>query len=272
MTETFSHWIGRETLQSDVITPRLVAQWRATLSPFLFDFDGMSPLGLHWALAPILPSMSGLGPDGAEAKGLFLPPVPLPRRMWAGGLIESFAPLRPGAEVTRRSTISDISWREGRSGKLCLVSIAHVFTGAGQTLLRERQDLVFRQARPRSDPAVAAAFDADLAWTIDIDAPLLFRLSALTFNSHRIHYDHPYAVDQEGYAGLVAHGPLQAALLLNQAACLLQRVPRRFEYRCLAPLIAGQLAQVESRRRGAAVSGRIRDAAGVATIKATATS
>ena len=271
VTDSFSDCIGRETTRQDTIAARLVAQWRATLAPFLFEAHNAAPPCIHWCVAPALPAQRDLGPDGAEARGVFLPPIPLPRRMWAGGLIEFFAPIEIGSDLTRRSVISDIKWREGRGGELCLVSVSHELTDARQLLLRERQDLVFRESAPPKPKAIAPDVAARLTWTVDLNSTLLFRFSALTFNAHRIHFDHPYAVDVEGYSGLVVHGPLQAALLLNQAACLLGAVPRRFEYRCVAPLIAGQHAKVESWNTADAVSGRIRTAEGVATIEATAT-
>jgi 3-methylfumaryl-CoA hydratase len=107
-------------------------------------------------------------------------------------------------------------------------------------------------------------------WRVDMTPQLLFRFSAFTFNGHRIHYDYPYAVNEEGYDGLVVHGPLQAALVLNQISTVLGHVPRRFDYRCVAPLIAGQTTDVETRREGQAIVARIRNAAGITTIEATA--
>lgn len=268
MTNDFQDWIGRRASRHDGVTQRLIDAWRAMLSPHLFTGPGFA--GLHWALAPPLPEARDLGPDGAERKGAFLPPIPLPRRMWAGGAIESFAPFSVGGRIERHSTLSDLKWREGRSGRLCLASISHEFLCEGSLCVRERQDLVFREPASATEPAPSPPRDADLVWRVDLTPVLLFRFSALTFNSHRIHYDHPYAVETEGYAGLVTHGPLQAALLFNQAACLLGHVPRRFDYRCVAPLIAGQHCEAASRRDGHGCAGWIRDSAGVITCEATA--
>lgn len=271
MIEDFASWIGRRVCRRDIVTERLLAEFRATLSPFLFDSGGKeTPPGLHWALAPATPASTDLGADGAEAKGLFLPPIPLPRRMWAGGSVETLAPLTLGLVVERQSVITDIRHREGRSGALCIVSITHEIVAAGRTMLREIQELIFRapgsagkSGRPEP-PQIAS----DLTWRVPLTATLLFRFSAMTFNGHRIHYDQPYAVEAEGYAGLVVHGPLQASLLLNQAAVLLARTPSRFEYRCLAPLIAGGVAELRTWADGEQVRGVILDSTGAPTCEA----
>lgn len=271
MAEDFTSWIGRRITRRDVVTERLLAEFRATLHPFLFDSGNKdAPPGLHWALAPATPVSTDLGLDGAEAKGLFLPPIPLPRRMWAGGSVETFAPLTLGQAVERQSVIADIRHREGKSGSLCIVSITHEIAAAGRTILREKQELIFRgpgSAGKAGQPA-PSELGSGLTWQMPLTPILLFRFSAMTFNSHRIHYDQPYAVEAEGYAGLVVHGPLQASLLLNQAAVLLGKTPAHFEYRCLAPLIAGGTAELRTWIDGAQVKGVILDSGGVPTCEA----
>ena len=187
------------------------------------------------------------------AKGEFLPPVALPRRMWAGGRIETLAPLRTGDEVTRHSTIGDVTWKDGRSGPLCFVAVDHELVTARGVALRERHNIVYREAakpgaEPPSAPAPAEPRPADLAWTVEADPVLLFRYSAITFNSHRIHYDQPYVTGIEGYAGLVVHGPIQATLIMNIIATLSGGEPIRLDYRGLAPLIAGEAFQVKAKR------------------------
>lgn len=248
----FKDWIGRSSVRKDVVTLRLLAEYRATMSPFLFlpkDAEECPP-GLHWGMAPATPFAGETGPDGAEAKGLFLPPIPLPRRMWAGGAIESVRPLRVGLAVQRTSTILDIKFREGRAGRLYVLSIGHDIADADGLLIRERQDLVYREGAPKSVESGGTAIAADgSSWTVDPTPLLLFRFSAFTFNGHRIHYDVDYA-KEEGYPGLVVHGPLQAALMLNLAASELGQVPARFEYRCVAPLFAGSPFQVQSYSAG----------------------
>lgn len=247
-------WIGKTEEATDLITPRLVASYEATFCPHLAPCgEGEAPLALHWCLAPPIAPMRELGQDGHPAKGRFLPPVPLPRRMWAGGRIETIAPLRSGDAVTRRSTIGDVTFKEGRSGPLCFVAVAHEIVSPRGLALRERHDIVYREASglgggPSPAPAPAEPRSADLTWTVEASPVLLFRYSALTFNGHRIHYDHPYVTGVEGYAGLVVHGPIQATLIMNIIATLSGGAPIRLDYRGLAPLIAGETFQVKAKR------------------------
>jgi len=194
----------------------------------------------HWLYFLPARPQSEIGPDGHPHRGGFLPPVPLPRRMWAGGGLEFIAPLHVGQRVTRRSMIKDVRMKEGRTGPLVFVTVEHEIHAEGRCAIRERQDIVYRDP-PRADEAAPnpQQAPADAAWVRSItpDPVVLFRYSALTFNGHRIHYDRPYATGEEGYPGLVVHGPLTATLLLD----LLQReVPtaqvRTFEFRAMKPL------------------------------------
>lgn len=247
-------WIGRTEEGSDIVTPRLIASYAATFAPHLFPCAaGDAPLALHWCLAPPIAPMSALGADGHPAKGDFLPPVPLPRRMWAGGSIETLAPLRAGDLVTRRSRIGDVSAKEGRTGPLCFVAVDHELSTPRGLALCERHDIVYREATslPATAPAptVAEPQPADLVWEVEAGPVLLFRYSALTFNGHRIHYDQPYATQEEGYDGLVVHGPIQATLMLNIAATLAGHSTLRLDYRGVSPLIAGAAFRVKARRR-----------------------
>lgn len=245
MTHDFSDWIGRSITRSDVATPRLMAEYRAAMAPYLFEASDVSlcPPGLHWGLAPAMPAYASCAPDGSEAKGQFLPPIDLPRRMWAGGSIETLKPIEVGQSIERLSTISDIRKRDGKTGPLYLLSVQHEFSTDGDVLIRERQDLVFRDAASKLVLPAAAASPVAGDWMVEATPLLLFRFSAFTFNGHRIHYDAPYAAE-EGYPGLVVHGPMQAALMLNLAAARLGAVPRQFEYRCVAPLLAGPIFAV----------------------------
>ena len=253
-------WLGRTRESTDTLTPRLVEAYRATLSPHLAPVaPGAVPPAIHWCLAPEAVAVSRVGPDGHPLTGDFLPPLPLPRRMWAGGRIETVGALELGDHVVRHSKIAAISRKEGRSGTLGFVSIEHEFTTGRGMAIRERQDLVYREPAPTpsgetpADPTRAAEAapptDCDQAWTVAASPVLLFRYSALTFNSHRIHYDLPYATGVEGYTGLVVHGPLQASLLLNLATMLGGSTPRAFDYRGVAPLIAGGVFFVCARRQ-----------------------
>lgn len=246
--ESFAGWIGRSVIRDDVATPRLLAEYLATMRPYLFEAGNgaVCPPGFHWGLAPATPAMDELAEDASEAKGLFIPPIPYPRRMWAGGAVETLAPIALNAAVRRVSTIADIQHREGRTGRLYFVSVTHEIKSDGVLAVRERQDLVFREEASQTSPGTGAPVTADgMSWTVTPSPALLFRFSAFTFNGHRIHFDAPYAA-REGYPGLVVHGPLQAALMLNQAAASLGTVPRRFDYRCLAPLFGGTDFQVRT--------------------------
>ncbi|ECB6741087.1 protein dehydratase, partial [Salmonella enterica subsp. enterica serovar Panama] len=222
----FAEWIGRTSESEDVVSDRLVESFCATLGPYLTPRQGdQAPLGIHWCLSPAIAPMAALGEDGHPARNLSLPPVPLPRRMWAGGVLEFLAPLPVGAAVRRRSTIADISRKFGKSGDLWFVAVEHDYLAQSGVAIRERQDIVYREAAsPNQNKTAAAGAVASIerkaarGVAIEISPTLLFRYSALTFNGHRIHYDYPYATGVEGYSGLVVHGPLQATLLLNLAA------------------------------------------------------
>lgn len=265
-------WVGRSMEATDDLTPRLVAEYRVTLDPHLAPVGpGEAPLALHWCLAPPMTPMAEVGPDGHAARGGFLPPVPLPRRMWAGGEVEFLAPLRVGDRVTRRSRIESVRVKEGRTGRLCFVAVRHEVSGGDGPALSERHDIVYRDVTAGGPPPPPAApRAADLAWRVDASAVLLFRYSALTFNSHRIHYDHPYVTGVEGYPGLVVHGPLQATLLLNLAATLGGRAPRRFTYRGLSPVFGGDTLAVEGVRTPGGVECWTRGAAGHTAMSAEA--
>ena len=218
-----SSWISRRSESVDWVTASRVAAWNATLDrddPFPADGDAAPPL-FHFALFPPLVRQSALGPDGHARRGGFLPPVPLPRRMWAGGRFRFRAPLRVGERVELVSVIERVEEKRGRSGPLVFVTVRHAISGAGGLCLEEEQDLVYRDA-PRPGEATPAAMEAAPAapsapWQRQIapDDVLLFRYSALMFNAHRIHYDRRYATEVEGYPGLVVHGPLLATLLVD---------------------------------------------------------
>lgn len=241
--QSFAEWIGRSTEAEDILTNRLVASFRAIFGDHLAAVpDGAAPLGIHWCLSPAIVPAEAIGPDGHPAKNRDLPPIPNPRRMWAGGEIETFSPLAVGETVRRVSTIRDISRKTGRSGDLWFVTISHEYFGGDGLAIRDRQDIVYRQPAAPSQraPEPEMAGESYETRVIDPDPVLLFRYSAITFNGHRIHYDLPYATGEEGYAGLVVHGPLQATLLFNMAARNGDRVPTRFSYRGLSPAFAGQ--------------------------------
>jgi 3-methylfumaryl-CoA hydratase len=237
-------WIGRTTRASDIVTAQLVKGLRATLFLPLGEpkTGDAAPFTVHWCLAPPVAPASELGADGHPSRGGFLPPVPLPRRMWAGGELEFFDTLRVGDEVTRSSHIKDVSLKTGSTGMLCFVAVDHEITTPRGIAIRERHDIVYRDVTPASSAPAKAAGPAPKAQhseTHFADPVLLFRYSALTFNGHRIHYDRDYVTKVEGYPGLIFHGPMQAALLVEFAAKLRDRVPKTFAYRGVQPLFEG---------------------------------
>ena len=232
-------WIGREQQDSEILTPALVRQFNATFNRDLTVNTGdEAPLLIHFCLTQPTAATDSLGEDGHPARGGFLPPVPLPRRMWAGGSINFYGPIHIGETVTRRSVITDVTLKQGRTGALCFVTVAHDVISNGLKVLTERQDIVYRGVSPtgQAAPATAPAETGDFTCQIAPTAPLLFRYSALTFNGHRIHYDKPYATQVEGYPGLIVHGPMQATLLCQYAADIRGQMPRRFKFRSLSPI------------------------------------
>ncbi|RLQ87912.1 FAS1-like dehydratase domain-containing protein [Notoacmeibacter ruber] len=246
--EVLNGWVGRSEVAEDTVTPGLIERFRATLGPWLFRGEQVDtlPLGGHWCLAPPSAPLGALGPDGHPERGGFLPPVPFENRMWAGGALSFHGPVAANDRVVRASRIAKITPKRGRSGPLVFVSVEHAYHVGDRLAVEERQDLVYRPLHKSSvakgeggeGPGPADAFTGDPV--------TLFRYSALTFNGHRIHYDYPYATREEGYAGLVVHGPLQATLLMNAAAERLKTGALRFEYRGLAPLIVGQPVSIDA--------------------------
>jgi 3-methylfumaryl-CoA hydratase len=213
---------GRAQVQTDRIEGARAGALMAALGQELTFADGdEAPLLSHWLHFWDVRPPTGLGVDGHPAGGDFLPPVPLPRRMWAGGRLRFERPLQIGSTVTRRSTIRSVTEKHGRTGAMIFVTVEHVLTDAKGTLIAEEQDIVYRDAPAPGATAVPprqnSAELADWREEVHADPVLLFRYSALTMNGHRIHYDRDYAVGREGYAGLVVQGPLQATLLAHLA-------------------------------------------------------
>ncbi len=181
------------------------------------DGDALPPLW-HWLHFLSATPLAGVGPDGHAARGGFLPPVPLPRRMWAGSRFRFDEALRIGAVLRKVSTVTRVEHKEGRTGDLVFVTVRHEIGPAGAVHVEEEHDIVYRAAATPGAPAptpARAPEDSAFSRVIRPDPVLLFRYSALTFNGHRIHYDQPYATGVEGYPGLVVHGPLIATLLLD---------------------------------------------------------
>nr|WP_256869374.1 MaoC family dehydratase N-terminal domain-containing protein [Sphingobium lactosutens] len=195
---------------------------------------------VHWCLAPAIVGLDQTGEDGHPRRGGFLPPVPLPRRMWAGGEVTFDGDIAIGDAIERRSRVRDVAFKQGRSGPICLVTVDHEIWREGRCLVRERQDIVYlEQAAPSGGQPSPAASVPETRRDIVATPELLFRYSALTANSHRIHYDRTYAQEREGYRGLVVHGPLQAGLLANFVEEALNVRITGFSYRAISPLIDG---------------------------------
>lgn len=236
---TLRDWIGRQDHATELLTPTLVARLGATMDRETDLDDGaVAPLLVHHCLCQPAAPTAALGPDGHPARGGFLPPVPLPRRMWASSDIRFHGPLRIGDVVSRRSEVTDITAKEGRSGSLCFVIVTHEISTPTGPALTEEQTIVYRGAS-RSKPAPTPAPTGAERRSMGTEPERLFRFSALTFNSHRIHYDAPYATETENYPGLVVHGPLQAMALAQFAADLRGAPPARFRFRGLTPMISG---------------------------------
>jgi 3-methylfumaryl-CoA hydratase len=258
----FNAWIGRETRAEDRLDEALADRWLAT-----FDLPPptarIMPQGIHLALCtPQAPSAT-LGEDGHPQRDTspqsFLPPFPMPRRMWASSKMQFVAPIAIGAVVERSSRVVSVSEKEGGSGRLAFVDVEHVTRSNGTVAVIETQTLVYRDAAPPdaplSPPPPGEARFSPEGWdahrSITPDARLLFRYSALTFNTHRIHYDAPYARDVERYRGLVVHGPLTASLLLQLAAKELgENRLRSFAFRGLSPAIADEPLHLVLRKAG----------------------
>ena len=217
-------WQGKSDTLSDFLTAMPVAALSATLDrddPAPAAGTALPPLW-HWLYFLPHARQSEIGPDGHPQRGGFLPPVPLPRRMWAGGRLrwDATNPLRVGQEVQRTSTIQSIQHKAGRSGELLFVLVQHQLRNAQGRALTEEHDIVYRSAAQPGEAAPAPQkppLDGQAVWSRSItpDDVLLFRYSALTFNGHRIHYDRKYVTEVEGYPGLIVHGPLIATLLLD---------------------------------------------------------
>jgi 3-methylfumaryl-CoA hydratase len=244
MQLNLADWIGRTETTTDTVTATPCAALAATLDREPERPAPGTPLPAlwHWLYFLPLPRRSAIGPDGHPQRGSFLPPVPLPRRMWAGSQLEFRTPLVIGDAVTRTSTIADVAEKSGRSGPLVFVKVRHDIRRDDQPepAIVEFHDIVYREA-PRTDepPPQPTAAPLHPAWELEWvpDDVLLFRYSALTFNGHRIHYDRRYVTEVEGYPGLIVHGPLLATLLLDLVRRRLpDAVVTRFEFKAVRPV------------------------------------
>ena len=245
--DDLQQWIGRTEVAEDDVSLAHARGLVAMLDrdPALVTAGTPLPECWHWIYFRPAASQSELGSDGHARRGGFLPPIELPRRMWVGGRIRFLTPLVIGRGAVRRSTITSISSKTGRSGELVFVTIRHDIGTPDHVAIQEEQDLVFRSPpppgeTPRSEPAPAPP---DWIERVQTDPVLLFRFSALTYNGHRIHYDHPYVTGVEGYPGLIVHGPLTALLLMDAATRHREASSGRvlgYQYRAVSPLFVGE--------------------------------
>ncbi|WP_084398955.1 FAS1-like dehydratase domain-containing protein [Henriciella aquimarina] len=239
--EALQAWVGHEESRSDKVGETALTQFRCTLEDHLVERDiEVVPPGFHWTLFPPIAPTTELGEDGHPRTVGLLPEMPLPARMWAGGTVVLRAPLQPGDEVVRNTQVSSIEAKAGGSGPLIFVKLDHEAFVGERAVISETQNLVYRNP---SAPAATASLQGESEGTpFRTNTCQLFRYSALTFNSHRIHFDQAYARDVEGYPDLVVHGPLQATMMLNYLAKSLGHARIGLRYRGVSPLYVNERA------------------------------
>ncbi|MBB3034175.1 FAS1-like dehydratase domain-containing protein [Alteriqipengyuania lutimaris] len=276
----WSDWVGREARAADRLDEALAARWLATLDRSPPETPAM-PQGIHFCLCTPQAPTAMLGEDGHPARSddpaSLYPPIDLPRRMWAGSEIEFLTPLALGDRIDKLSRVVSIEEKEGRSGRLAFLKLEHAITANGEPAIREEQTLVYREAAPADAPLVPpevtdSRFDPTAWDRIETIAPteaLLFRFSALTFNTHRIHYGAPYAREVERYRGPVVHGPLIATLLLKLAGDVLgENRVRHFGFSARSPAIVGDKLHLALRHSGDALELAALDDAGTVLTQA----
>ena len=268
--EKLKEWVGRTQAMEDFAAPFPVRALTASLDekdPDPRRGDPLPPLW-HWLYFLETAPASRIGPDGHAERGDFLPPVPLPRRMWAGSrFVFDGAPLKVGQDIRRVSRIKSVEPKTGSTGDMMFVTVEHAVSGPDGPAFVEEHDIVYREAaRPGEKPRPPKPAPTDATWTRRIlaDPVLLFRFSALTFNGHRIHYDQPYVTGTEGYPGLIVHGPLMGLLQIELARRSNPgRTPASFEFRALSPVFGGATLTVGARQEAdGAVTTWVADGAG----------
>lgn len=270
-------WVGRTEVRADQVTPVPLAALNAML-----DRNDPAPLTgtpipalRHWLYFLPLYRRSETGADGHAQRGGFLPPVPLPRRMWAGGRLEFRRALHVGDAMERESTIARLDQKKGRTGLLVFVLVRHEIKVDGNVAIAEEQDIVYRDPPSPGDPQPAPTpAPTNALWRREVtpDEVLLFRFSALTFNGHRIHYDRRYATEAEGYPGLVVHGPLIATLLADLMRDQVKgRELAAFSFRAIRPLFDIAPFAICGRPEGDSVKLWAQNAEGHLAMEATAT-
>jgi 3-methylfumaryl-CoA hydratase len=229
------------------------------------------PLLWHWLYLLDRPAQTDLGRDGHPIRNAIpAPPEPGRRRMWAGGRVRTRGPLRCGLPATRRTRLKSVQDKQGRTGLLTFLVVEHHIEQAGQVVIEEEQDIVYRApgvtTAAEAGPELPAADDE---WSIEVSPTLLFRFSALTYNAHRIHYDRDYCRDVEGYPGLLTHGPLQALAMAEAARGSGHEL---FEYRLISPLFDHQGMVVRAVAEDGRTTTSVRDRYGRQTATGTLSS
>ena len=243
VSQDLQAWVGNSETTTDLISEATCRLAAATLEQNQDNLTTLPP-GWQWFFFHNPVATDTLGHDGHPPKGGFLPPVSLPRRMWAGSRLNYIRPVEIGRVAQKVSTILAVVEKSGKSGNLCFVTVGHDIFCDDQLCIREEQDIVYRDPPPASAAAKPQQYlrDASVTEQVMPTTPLLFRYSALTFNGHRIHYDRPYAMEQEGYPDLVVHGPLVATLLQRFAQQNRPSEPlTTFEFRGASPLFVNDL-------------------------------
>ncbi len=244
-------WIGNSQTTRQLIDPAHAEKVAVTLNAQTPALGEPLPACWHWAWFNDARPKSHLGRDGHPKLGGFLPPLPLPRRMWAGGQIRFKSPLIVGNEIEKISQITDIKEKKGKTGKLFILEIEHHLLDGGKLCVNERQNLVYREdPKPGQPPTTPpdSPHGPDVTKEVTPDPVLMFRYSAVTFNGHRIHYDADYARDIEGYPGLVFHAPLTATMLAELCCALSENpAPVSFKYRATSPLFANETFRISAK-------------------------
>lgn len=271
--EKLMPWRGRTEVRSAFVDAWPVEGLKALLDHSAArDRGSEAPLLAQWLYFGPTVAQSLLDVDGHPKRGGLLPPVELPRRMWAASDIRLHSPLRIGEAVTKTSEIADISLKQGESGALVFVKVANRYESGGILLLEESQTLVYRDHPPvGSVPPAGKQAPQAPAWTVrhSPDETMVFRYSAVTFNAHRIHYDLAYATGVEGYAGVIVQGQLLATLMLDACQANTDRKIRRFSFRAVQPVFVGEAVLAEGRQTESGYDLWIRDETGAVRMTGT---
>lgn len=242
---SYDEWVGKTNESNDSMAPEQLQRFEALMNrdPYSVSSGSELPPCAHWCYFTPIDKQSNIAADGHAMKGDFLPPVELPKRMWAGGKITFKKPLLAGTPAKKISTVESINNKNGRTGKLCFVTVRHQVSVRRSVAIDEEQQIVYREESEKSiHPTRTQPMDIDSGWEISItpDSVQLFRFSALTFNSHRIHYDLNYVRKAEGYPNLVVHGPYLLVLLLDALRNREESFIEDVDYRALGPVYLGE--------------------------------